>query len=106
MCNYVVRGGVLFKLFNCLKSLKTCLWFQLGLQYIDKIAVAYLTMVLSEPSPLCYGNRHCAKKNNIHQVTTMLATSKNIVFSGYNHMMQLFHWVIVSYVWSLELDYK
>ena len=27
------------------------------------------------------------KKNTIHQVTTMLATSKNVLFPGHNHLL-------------------
>ena len=27
------------------------------------------------------------KKATIHQVTTMLATSKNVLFSGHNHLL-------------------
>ena len=30
---------------------------------------------------------HCAKKPNIHQVTTMLATSKYVLFSDHNHLL-------------------
>ena len=30
---------------------------------------------------------HCAKKASIHQVTTMLATSKNVLFPGYSHLL-------------------
>ena len=30
---------------------------------------------------------HCAKKATIHQVTTMLATSKDILFPGHNHLL-------------------
>ena len=30
---------------------------------------------------------HCAKKATIHQVTTMLATSKNVLFQGPNHLL-------------------
>ena len=30
---------------------------------------------------------HCAKKATIHQVTTMLATSKNVLFPGPNHLL-------------------
>ena len=30
---------------------------------------------------------HCAKKVTIHQVTAMLATSKNVLFSGHNHLL-------------------
>ena len=30
---------------------------------------------------------HCAKKATIHQVTTMLATSKNVLFPGQNHLL-------------------
>ena len=29
----------------------------------------------------------CTKKSTIHQVTTMLATSKNILFPGHNHLL-------------------
>ena len=32
-------------------------------------------------------NYHFAKKNTIHQVTTMLAISKNILFPGQNHWL-------------------
>ena len=28
---------------------------------------------------------HCTKKATVHQVTTMLATSKNVLFPGHNH---------------------
>ena len=31
-------------------------------------------------------NNHCTK-NTIHQVTTMLATSINVLFPGYNHLL-------------------
>ena len=30
---------------------------------------------------------YCVKKVSIHQVTTMLATSKNILFAGHNHVL-------------------
>ena len=30
---------------------------------------------------------HCAKKATIHQVTTMLTTSKNVLFPGHNHLL-------------------
>ena len=30
---------------------------------------------------------HWAKKATIHQVTAMLATSKNILFPGHNHLL-------------------
>ena len=30
---------------------------------------------------------HCAKKATIYQVTTMLATSENILFPGHNHLL-------------------
>ena len=30
---------------------------------------------------------HYAKKATIHQVTTMLATSKNALFPGHNHLL-------------------
>ena len=30
---------------------------------------------------------HCAKKNpTLHQVTTMLVTSRNVLFPGHNHL--------------------
>ena len=31
--------------------------------------------------------KHCAKKVTIHQVTTMLATSKIVLFPGHNHLL-------------------
>ena len=31
--------------------------------------------------------QHYAKKNTIHQVTTMLATSENVIFPGQNHLL-------------------
>ena len=30
---------------------------------------------------------HSAKKATIHQVTTMLGTSKHVLFPGHNHML-------------------
>ena len=30
---------------------------------------------------------HWAKKPSIHQVTTMLSTSKNVLFPGHNHLL-------------------
>ena len=30
---------------------------------------------------------HCAKKPTIHQVTTMLVTSNNVLFLGHNHQL-------------------
>ena len=30
---------------------------------------------------------HCTKKAAIHQVTTMLVTSKNVLFPGHNHLL-------------------
>ena len=30
---------------------------------------------------------HCAKNDTIHQVTTMLATSKNVLSPGHNHLL-------------------
>ena len=30
---------------------------------------------------------HCATKATIHQVTTMLATSKNVLFPGHIHLL-------------------
>ena len=30
---------------------------------------------------------HCTKKATIHQVTTMLTTSKNVIFPGHNHLL-------------------
>ena len=30
---------------------------------------------------------HCAKKVTIHQLTTMLTTSKNVLFPGPNHLL-------------------
>ena len=30
---------------------------------------------------------HSAKKATIDQLTTMLATSKNVLFPGYNHLL-------------------
>ena len=30
---------------------------------------------------------HTAQKDTIHQVTTMLATSKNVLFPGHNHLL-------------------
>ena len=35
------------------------------------------------PLPSCH---YRAKKPTIHQVTTMLATSKNVLFPGHNHL--------------------
>ena len=32
-------------------------------------------------------DKHYAKKNTIHQVTTMPATSKNVLFPGHNHLL-------------------
>ena len=32
-------------------------------------------------------NNISAQKSTIHQVTTMLATSKNVLFPGYNHLL-------------------
>ena len=32
-------------------------------------------------------NAHCTKKHTIHQVTVMLATSKNVIFPGHNHLL-------------------
>ena len=35
---------------------------------------------------------HCialCTKNTIHQVTTMLATSRNILFTGHNHLLAI-----------------
>ena len=37
--------------------------------------------LLSNPK----GNRHC-KKATTHQITTMLPTSKNVLFPGHNHL--------------------
>ena len=39
---------------------------------------------------ICQGktNLHCAKKASVHQVTTMLATSKNVLFPGHNHLLK------------------
>ena len=34
-----------------------------------------------------FGSLILGKKNTIHQVTTMLATSKNVPFPGYNHLL-------------------
>ena len=36
-------------------------------------------------------NLHCAKKATIHQVTTILATSKNVLFPGHNHHAYLWY---------------
>ena len=30
---------------------------------------------------------HCTKKATIHQVTTMIATSKNVLFPGHNYLL-------------------
>ena len=35
---------------------------------------------------VCIGVSHC-KKAAIHKVTTMLATSKNVLFPGHNHLL-------------------
>ena len=34
-----------------------------------------------------YSNSHYAKKATIHQVTTILATSENVLFPGHNHLL-------------------
>ena len=30
---------------------------------------------------------HCPQKATIHQLTTMLATSENVIFPGHNHLL-------------------
>ena len=42
----------------------------------------YLYFCLLICMVICLG-----KKSTIHQVTTMLATSKNVLFPGYNHLL-------------------
>ena len=37
--------------------------------------------------PECNLTVYCAKKPNIHQVITMLATSENVLFPGHNHLL-------------------
>ena len=37
---------------------------------------------------LAYTLVHSTKKATIHQVTTMLATSKNVLFPGHNHLLK------------------
>ena len=34
-------------------------------------------------------SRNTAQKATIHQVTTMLATSKNVLFPGHNHLLTI-----------------
>ena len=34
-------------------------------------------------------NKLCAKKATIHQVTTMLATSRNVLFPGHSHLITI-----------------
>ena len=39
------------------------------------------------PYTIHFALRHSAKKATIHQVTTMLATSKNVLFPGHNNLL-------------------
>ena len=39
------------------------------------------------PSAACYLSIPLHKKANIHQLTTMLATSNNVLFPGPNHLL-------------------
>ena len=45
----------------------------------------YLHNKLSKPS--LHKQATLRKKATIHQVTTMLATSKNVLFPGHNHLL-------------------
>ena len=36
-----------------------------------------------------YAGKTLAKKATIHQVTTMLATSENVLFPGHNHLLTI-----------------
>ena len=56
--------------------------------YNTKLRLLFLFRCMILLAGLCNTrNFHCAKKATIHQVTTMLATSKNILFSGHNHLL-------------------
>ena len=47
------------------------------------------TVYLTVP-PKSTSYMHCKtphEKNTVHQVTTMLATSKNVLFPGHNHLL-------------------
>ena len=50
-----------------------------SLHNINSIQLGFLT--------LSYIASHCIKKPTIHQQTTMLATSKNVLFPGHNHLV-------------------
>ena len=41
------------------------------------------------PESKSISDYHCVKKATIHQVTTMLATSKNVLFPGHNHLLTI-----------------
>ena len=42
---------------------------------------------VSSGTPLWLYRHTYLKKNTIHQVTAMLATSKNVLFPGHNHLL-------------------
>ena len=53
---------------------------------------------------------YCAKQATIHQVTIMLATSKNVLFPGHNHLLttginNLTLWLSPKRQWDLEIGH-
>ena len=49
--------------------------------------VQQITPVRRPPASITQSFQHCAKKATIHRVTTMLATSVNVLFAGHNHLL-------------------
>ena len=54
--------------------------------HIDNECSVSLTCLITELSHTHGEDFHC-EKATIHQVTTMLATSKNVLFPGHNHLL-------------------
>ena len=51
-----------------------------SIEYLAEILHLLVSAVRKQYTPLC-------KKATIHQVTTMLAMSKNVLFLGHNHLL-------------------
>ena len=87
-----ISGAVKSSKLTILQTLTTFSW---SMHYCCELNIAWLLVL--QPyisftityrlliSPTFYW--HHAKKATIHQVTTMLATSKNVLFPGHNHLL-------------------
>ena len=71
-------------------SLFLKLSFFVPLQLVPEQSVQCFVHCAIQQDGQCNANlsmMHCAKKDTIHQVTTMLATCKNVLFPGHNHLL-------------------